>query len=262
LDSGSRRPTRLLIGTLGLVLGCSNAHDLSAEQGMGGRGRNEDDGSVPNRNAVQPGNICRRLAEIQCAAERSCCDDPQRDMSSCLDEVETSCAVDALVDRIAAVPETGFDPAQAEAVLDELERLASDCDPGIWMFGESRAGLLSIFAGSVESGGSCRPANVLDETQAAAALVACGDAERQACLPSLGAWRCAPIAAEAGACFTEANCEAGLYCTNTSLNLAGGQCAARRETGADCAFDQECQSSFCVMGACVQAERDVVYCPR
>jgi hypothetical protein len=257
----------VLIGTLGLVWGCSIAHDGSAEQGRGGgSGKNsdkdEDADGAPNRNAVQPGDICRRLAEIECEAERSCCDDPQRDMPSCLDEAETSCAVDAMVDRIAVRPETGFDPAQAEAVLDELERLASDCDPGIWMFGESRAGLLSIFAGTVESDGNCRPANVLDRNQAAAALVTCGDVERQACLPSLTTWRCAPIAAEGGACFSEANCEAGLYCTNTSLSLEGGQCAARRETGWTCEFDQECQSSFCVAGACVEAEREVVYCPR
>jgi hypothetical protein len=258
----------LLIATLSLLWGCSIAHDRSAEQGMGGGlgktadAGGADAGSAPSPNAVQPGNICRRLAEIQCGAERNCCDDPQRDMLSCLTDAETSCAVDAGVDRIAARPESGFDPVQAEVVFDELERLASACDPSLWMFGESRAGLLSIFAGTVESDGNCRPANVLDQTQAAAALVACGDVERQACLPSLAAWRCMPIAAEAGACFTEANCEAGLYCTNTSLSLEGGQCAARRPTGATCAFDQECQSSFCVMGVCVQAEREVVYCPR
>ena len=277
MDSSARRPTRLLLVALCVLWGCGTAHDRddSPEQ-AGGAGAGPDGdpaelskeagpfdaGSAPDRNAVTPGNICRRLAEIQCEAERVCCDAPERDKRSCLAALEASCTNDALADRIAARPETGFDPVQAEVVFAELERLASSCDPSVAAFGESLAGLRSMFSGTVETDGNCAPAVVFDKAQAGAGLVACREFARQACLPSLAAWRCVPIAAEGGACFSDTNCEPGLYCNNPNLSLAGSQCFARKELGATCALDNECQSSFCVDGVCVEAERQLVYCPR
>ena len=101
-------------------------------------------------------------------------------------------------------------------------------------------GLRSMFAGTVDAGASCAPALASDKVQAGAALVACRDSEQQACLPSLAEWRCVPVAAEAGACFTDANCKPGLYCNNPQLSISGSQCLARRKLGAACTFDSEC----------------------
>jgi hypothetical protein len=222
-----------------------------------------DAGNAPDRNAVTPGRICRRLAEINCEAERFCCDAPPRDKASCLTAFEMDCTGGGMADRIAAQPEARFDAVQAERVFGEIERLASTCELNVKAFGGSAAGLRSMFTGSIEAGGDCTPLLVFDLVQAAAALVACLVPEQQACLPSLvEAWRCTPIADEGGACFVDNNCKPGLYCNNPQLNLAGGQCMPRRELGASCTLDTECLSLFCAGGACVPAERQVVYCPR
>ena len=221
-----------------------------------------DAGSDPDRNAVTPGRICRRLAELQCESERVCCDAPGRDKASCMSAFEMGCTGGGMADQIAARPEARFDPVQAERVFNEIERLASSCDPSVKTFGESGAGLRSMFTGTIEAGGDCTPALVLDLVQAAAAVVACLDPEQQACLPSLVEWRCAPLADEGGVCFADTNCKPGLYCNNPDLSIAGSQCMVRREVGAACTFDSECQSLFCVGGRCVPAERQVVYCPR
>ena len=222
-----------------------------------------DAGSDPDRNAVTPGKICRRLAEINCEAERFCCDAPGRDKASCMSVFEMGWAQGGMADQIAARPEAQFDPEETERVFTEVERLASSCDPSVKAFGESPEGLRSMFTGTIEAGGDCTPALVLDLVQAGAAVVSCLDPEEQACLPSLlGEWRCTPIANAGGACFADTNCTPGLYCNNPDLNIAGGQCMARRELEATCTFDAECESLFCVGGRCVPAERQVVYCPR
>src|SRR5262245_37648612 len=122
------RSARSLFCLLWLVWACGTAHDRDEPEGAGSPASPEepefDAGSAPDRNAVTPGRICRRLAEIQCEAERACCDSPRRDKAACLTAFETSCTNDALADRIAARPEAAFDPAQAEEVFGELERLA------------------------------------------------------------------------------------------------------------------------------------------
>lgn len=217
-------------------------------------------GDAPDRNAVRAGTICERLATIQCAGEEFCCLNPGRDVAACKQDIRSSCDQDALVDDIAAEPVTGFDAAQAMTVFTELERLASQCDPMFAAYAESFDGLRSIFRGTVEAGGDCRPTNPLNKTQAGAALASCTDYASQACVPSLAAWTCTRHAAAGGHCFSDINCQPGLYCDNPDFAVGGADCLQRKAIGASCALDNECLSLFCRGGACVNADVQAAYC--
>jgi hypothetical protein len=220
-----------------------------------------DPGTDPNRNAVVAGTICNRLAEIQCAGEAFCCANPGRDRAACQQEIRSSCDSDALVDDIAADPAAGFDAASASTVFTELERLASQCDPTIAAYGESFAGLRSMFRGTVGPDGDCRPANPLSMSMAAAALASCTNSQTHACMPSLSAWRCAPHSAAGGHCFSDFNCMPGLFCDNPDLSVSGADCGQRKAVGASCSLDNECQTLFCRGGSCVAVDVQVAYCP-
>jgi len=154
----------------------------------------------------------------------------------------------------------GFDAAQAQIVFTEIERLASQCDPSIATFGESYEGLRSIFAGTVGAGGNCRPSNPLNMTMQAGALASCSDYAQQACMPSLSAWTCTPHAAVGGHCFTDVNCQLGLWCDNPNFSLSGSDCRQRKGVGMSCELDNECGSLFCRGGACVNADAQAAYC--
>jgi hypothetical protein len=218
-------------------------------------------GSDPNRNAVMPGTICSRLAVIQCAGEAFCCTNPGRDIPTCEQEMRSSCDQDAMVDDIAADSGTAFDAARAQMVFTELERLASLCDPTIAAYGESVDGLRSLFAGTVAPDGDCRPANPLNKTMAAAALASCTNRETHACVPSLTDWRCSAHVGAGGHCFSDFNCQAGLFCDNPNFSVSGSDCAQRKAVGASCGLDNECQSLFCRGGSCVAADVQTAFCP-
>jgi hypothetical protein len=227
--------------------------------GTGGMARVFNAGDAPDRNQVMPGEICERLATIQCAGEQFCCDNPGRNVDACKNELQNACE-DEFVDDVAANPDTAFDADQAAVVFTELERLASQCDPTIAAYGESLEGLRSIFAGTVESGGNCRPSNVLSMQQSTAAGLSCTNYESQACVPSLSDWTCTPHAPAGGHCFTDLNCQPGLYCPNPSGNLSGADCVQRRGEGMSCELDNECMSLFCRGGRCVPADVQTAYC--
>jgi hypothetical protein len=251
-------------GTAGMVVGGTGVPMAGAGSsgGVGGVGapRVFDAGTDPNRNAVMAGTICARLATIQCAGEAYCCDNPGRDVSACETDVRGSCQQDGLVDDIAADPKAAFDAAQALVVFTELERLASQCDPAIAAFGEAHDGLRSIFRGTVAAGGDCRPSNVLSMDMAAAALASCTDHRSQACVPSLSSWTCTPHSVVGGHCFSDINCQLGLYCDNPDFSLSGADCAQRKPVGTSCMADNECQSLFCRGRSCVAADAQAAYC--
>jgi hypothetical protein len=218
-----------------------------------------DAGGAPDRNDVMPGEICDRLATIQCAGEAFCCDNPGRTVAACHTDLENACK-DEYVDDVAENRVTAFDAAQAKTVFTRLEELASQCDPSIAAFGESFDGLRSMFAGTVEPGGSCRPSSVVSMQQNTAAGLSCTDYASQACVPSLSAWTCTPHAPAGGHCFTDLNCQTGLYCPNPSGNLSGADCTRRKGVGMSCDADNECESLFCRSGSCVPADVQTAYC--
>ena len=219
-----------------------------------------DAGSAPGLNAVTPGQLCERLSTLQCAGEAHCCPSPTRDFATCKDKYFTGCKNELLFDEIAAQPMAGFDAASAERVFTEIESRAKACDITIAAFGESMDGLRSMFLGTVGVGGNCRPSSLLQKAASGAALAACTERATEACLPSAINWRCTPHADEGGACFSDANCNAGLYCDNPGLALSGGECIVRKAVGAPCGQPNECDTLYCKGGSCVAADVTAAYC--
>lgn len=232
--------------------------------GSGGMGpipnRTFDAGADPARNHVRAGALCVRLAQIQCAGEQYCCEEPGRDRAACEAAMQNGCMNEAYLDAISGNSITAFDEATAAQTFAELERLASVCDPSIVAFGISRDGLMSMFRGTAASGTSCVPLGT-DPALAAAKLASCSDISTVACLPtSLLSWRCEARGGAGAPCFTDVNCIDGLYCPNPDLAIGSFRCEPRKPLGAGCAWGNECESLFCENGACVEATQRNAYC--
>lgn len=218
-------------------------------------------GSDPNRNQVQPGGLCARLAAIQCAAEAHCCFAPGRSVEACESEIRGNCNDELFLDAIAMDAVTGFDAAAAAAAYTELERRSSECDLGIGQWGLTA--LRGILKGTLAANRSCKPpgaASVTDKRAQAKALASCTNITEYACLPMslLGDWTCAPKNDSGGNCATEDNCRSGLYCRNPNMQI--GRCTARLALGATCAQGTDCSSLYCKGGKCVEAAQQAVFC--
>ncbi|HET8932703.1 MAG TPA: hypothetical protein VFN67_04645 [Polyangiales bacterium] len=234
----------------------------SSEAGTSGGGLPFDAGSDPNRNQVRPGNLCARLATIQCAAEAHCCFAPGRSVEACENDIRTTCANELFLDQIAMDAITGFDAAAAAAAYTELERRSSECDLGIGEWGLQA--LRGILKGTLAPGRSCKPpgaSSVTDKRAQAAALASCTNIDEYACLPMslLGDWTCATKNDSGGNCVTEDNCRAGRYCRNPNMQPLG-KCAQRLALGASCGAGADCASLYCKGGKCVAVEQQVVFC--
>lgn len=219
-------------------------------------------GSDPNRNQVQPGALCARLAVIQCAAEAHCCLAPGRSVEACESEIRSTCTDELFLDVIAMDPITGFDAEAAAAAYTELERRSSECDLDIGQWG--LGALRGILKGTLAANRSCKPpgaASVTDKRAQARALASCANITEYACLPMslLGDWTCAPKNDSGGNCVTEDNCRTGLYCRNPNMQPLG-RCAPRLELGATCTSGTDCSSLYCKGSKCVAAEQQVVFC--
>lgn len=247
--------------------GGNTALDSGGGTGGGGGGKTFDGGTDPNRNKVTAGGICQRLAEIQCAGEAFCCTNPGRDVTACIAAQKKGCSDTLQFDAIAQSPLTGFDPTKAEAAFTQFESLASKCDPAIAEFGIKSDGLRGIVAGTVAPGGACDEDGTTI-VALATALASCKDPAAQACLPAAtGGWKCAPLAASGGHCYTDVNCQAGLFCDNPRLDVAGSTCAARKAADAACTLPNECESFACKnptgdtgAGKCLAKSVDTAYC--
>jgi hypothetical protein len=235
----------------------SDAHDAAHDAGPA-----FDAGSAPDRNHVQPGAVCARLAEIQCAGEAACCKAPSRDPGMCHDALEQSCKTMLLLDDVSAAAAVGFDADTASQAFAELERRASVCDPTVAAWAVSPDGFLGSIGGTLVKGESCKPDGGLMGSPSAVtiALVSCQLGAGVACLPSDKDWTCAPRVGPAGRCFDDINCEDGLFCDNP-MSSFDGMCAERKAKGESCRGATECTSFVCQSGKCA-AENDVqaAYC--
>lgn len=237
----------------------------AGQGGTGGTGGTMMDrvfnaGDAPDRNNVKAGAVCARLAQIQCAGEAYCCDEPGRDVAACETAMRDACENEAYLDAISGNTITAFDEATAAQTFIELERLASMCDPNIVPFSISRDGFMAMFRGTAEAGASCMPVNT-DAESAAAKLASCADISTQACLPtSLFSWKCTERGGAGTACFTDVNCVDGNYCPNPDLKIGMFKCEARKPIGGPCTWGNECESLFCDAGACVEPSQRVAYC--
>lgn len=257
--SGGTRPSGGMGGRSG-----SAADGGGSSQPQAGRGGGVPfyAGDDPNRNNVQPGMLCPRLAVIQCAAEAHCCFAPGRTVEACESEIRDTCNDELFLDTIAANAITGFDPAAAAAAYMELESRSAACDLGIAAWGLTA--LRGILKGAYNPNQSCKPPGtsaINDKPAQAAALASCKQLEEYACLPMslLGDWTCAPKSASGGNCVTDDNCKPDLYCRNPNMQLLG-KCAAKLALGATCTSGTECSSLYCKTGKCVDAEQQVAFC--
>ena len=220
-----------------------------------------DAGSDPNRNHVQAGMICTRLAQIQCAGEAFCCANPGRDRSACETAERDFCTQQVYLDAISQSAVSGFDATLAASAFEQFEQKAAACDTSIAQFGESNAGLRGMMRGTLKAGANCAPGITVDNAAAAAALASCTDGETQACLPKDPlVWLCSPKSAADAACFTDVNCQEGLYCPNPNLEIGTKKCTARKAPGASCMLPNECASLYCKGGMCVEATVEAAYC--
>lgn len=230
--------------------------------GMGGTGAT-DAGDMGDPNDVGAGEICDRLAEIQCAAEADCCTDPGRTVQECEDAMRDTCSTTLVLDTIAANPIVGFDRATLKEKLDELEARTADCDTAVASWAITSDGFASSFLGTRDADEACDPPGGLGATveDIGAALASCKNSATTACLPvEEGSWTCTARAAADGACFTDLNCVEGLYCDN-SAGLFMGVCAATKAAGADCSAPNECSSFLCVNDVCADTnDVQAAYC--
>lgn len=231
-----------------------------AERAGGERGY--DAGSAPDRNRVEPAQLCQRIAEINCAGEAHCCDDPGRTVEECKQDLIETCANELMLDRVAMQEITRFDAEAAERAYTELERRAAMCDPTVAQWGAAPDGLRGLLKGSVAGGDSCKPTQAVpDPVSLAAALLSCEHPETHACVYAnpLEDWTCEPRSAAGGGCVTDNNCEDGLYCVVTAPGLAG-MCTERKAVGDSCDGPTQCASLFCKGGSCVAADQQAAYC--
>jgi hypothetical protein len=195
-------------------------------------------GTDPGRNDIPGGEICERLATIQCAGQASCCAAPTSTFEDCKRTTKQGC-VGEFLDAIMTDAIAGYDRGRAKIVLDEYERLARLCDVNVVAWGASTDGFRALARGTIAPGLECQPpASALFPPGAVAAahLFACTSPETHACLPIAGDWLCVPRAAE------------------------GGTCNARKAEGAPCTFSSQCVSFACVAGACGATTRQTIYC--
>ena len=235
--------TSSVAGTVATTAGTGGVAGTGDTAGTGGGLPDFDAGSDPARNMVAAAQLCERLTTIQCAGEAHCCNAPGRSVEQCKTEMMDGCVNDAYLDSIAANPITDFDSDAAETAFTQFEMMASLCDPSIAAWGSSVTGLRGILRGTKAPGTSCKPPalQIANPAAAAAALASCTNLDTHACMPTGLAtdWTCDPKNGAGGACFTDVNCQDGLYCPNPNADF-GATCAARKAEGASCSLPNEC----------------------
>ena len=101
------------------------ARDAGSDGGAMAAGAKFDAGSDPNRNHVQSGMICTRLAQIQCAGEAFCCPNPGRERAACETAQRDFCAQQVYLDAISQSASSGFDATRAASAFEQFEQLAA-----------------------------------------------------------------------------------------------------------------------------------------
>ncbi|HMI92880.1 MAG TPA: hypothetical protein VK509_16005, partial [Polyangiales bacterium] len=87
--------------------GTESGSGSAGDPGGGGAGLPTptfDAGSALDRNAALAGELCDRLATIQCAGEGACCPRAGRGFDACKSDLTATCASKLYLDQIAAQP--------------------------------------------------------------------------------------------------------------------------------------------------------------
>jgi hypothetical protein len=253
------RALLLLSLTCSLTTGCGDdaSSDDDGNSGTGGDGDGDefDAGSDPDRNMVTVGELCSRMAHIQCAGEQYCCDAPSRDLDTCREKGESACTNTLQLDVIGMSDLLVVDDAEVEAAFAEFEQRASECDLEVKAWATSRELMTGILGGSLAEGADCTPEDENDVVDLGTAMFACADGADVVCLPGDGAapWTCEQRSQVAGDCFVDWNCIDGLYCSV-------GVCTERRADGEACTAANQCASLFCEDMVCAAPTQQLVYC--
>jgi len=269
-------------GSLGAGAGANGGAGMNGTAGMtppaggsvaptpdGGPPPTLDAGTDPNRNRVQPGGICQRLATLQCEGEAHCCASPGRSFDACFTRQADVCTNELQLDLIAVEPVAGFDAEMTAQALTQFEEMAAECDPDIAAWGASMDGLRRMLQGTVAPGGSCMPPDDIPSVAGyGAALASCAQMDTHACLfggdapiplPPASA-TCTERGQQGVSCFVDTNCVDTLYCHNPDGQYSTGTCAARKQVGASCATGVECESRFCNAGSCIERTQQAAFC--
>ena len=218
-----------------------------------------DAGSDPGRNNVQPGQVCARLARIQCAGEAYCCPG-RRNQQECEAVMHGGCVNELHLDAMSLNGVTGFDSAHASEAFVDFEAKAALCDIGIALSAASFTGLRGMFRGTKSAGANCRPATVTDEADSAGLLVSCLNPQGTSCRPhSVLTWSCDPVMGAGAVCFGDTNCKDGLFCNNPSEGF-NGTCQQRKGVGQTCFTGNECADLYCMGDRCVAPSVQAAFC--
>ncbi len=225
-----------------------------------------DGGTNPARNSPPPGDVCDRVAAIQCAAEQTCCNNPGRDFDTCKAAMKQGCVSDYLDEITSLTTISGYSSAGAQAIFDTFEQKAAACDTSVTAWGASIAGLRALAPGTTSS--KCGPASIDELNDAgddATRLASCTEATL-ACVPDVLPinWACKPRAAAGGTCFTDNNCVDGLYCVNpnppATFLLTNSACTPRKAVGQSCTLGNECATFLCKGGTCADLNQQTAFC--
>jgi hypothetical protein len=250
----------------------SGGAPIGGGNGAGGNGDKppfDANSADPNRNQVPGGQVCERIAAIQCAGEAHCCDAPGRTKDECVTTMTDGCKTQLYLDDATMNPVAGYDEASAVQIFTDYETKASNCDTSVTAWGATVQGLRGLFKGTFSAGQPCTPPgyppNVPSKPVAAAYLASCEDPANTACLAQIGPWTCQPRVNAGGSCFTDANCTdsppLGLYCDNPNLvPSATNKCKTRKADGATCKLLNECQSLLCKQGTCATLNQQNAFC--
>jgi hypothetical protein len=222
-----------------------------------------DAGTDPARNRVPAGQVCDRLATVQCAAEIACCGNPGRSFDQCKQIQRDGCTSEAHLDEVSLNPVANYSIDRAEAAFSQFEQMAARCDTSVAQWATTSQGLRGIVQGTVDRGGSCKPptGQTTNPPVAAAYLASCRDGDNTACRPiNLTQWTCEGRGQVGAPCFTDLNCVEGVYCDNPELRPVGATCKPRKPDQSGCAAANECMSLLCKGGVCVPPSVGAVYC--
>jgi hypothetical protein len=234
-----------------------SGHDASSGDAGGNAGDGDGDGDVGGQplTSVAASDFCTTMTKLLCAAETACCkDDAHRyaDEASCLTGESSDCIQN--VQPAAMDPRTGYSPTAAAQALNNLKSKLKSCDLSIGEWFVAQDGLISIYQGTVTSGGSCTPKDMNDK----AAVLSCSGGSVCRITPFPLSGQCGAEQGAGGACVTELECQDGLRC-NPPQSL-GGQCKARLPDDSGCTSNPDCESLLCQNQVCVPRSADTVYC--
>lgn len=214
--------------------------------------------------ALEPSELCPRLAEVYCEGGRDCCPPSggftDEQIQLCVDGVTTFC--NESLSPIVNDPRSGFDGSDAARRMTEGLALAESCDPAFYTWFSDRDGLRGV-PGTLGRGDDCSPrAGEVPNDSTSARFYACTDG--LACVETerAGEWECADPLPEGARCVVASpTCQRGLYCSLEET------CEPLAEAGEPCFGDFACESNVCAgvqvsemlaTGRCAPAEQ--TYC--